>query len=148
MKDKHATWLLIFDSTHCRIYDYTKHKIDLIKEIQHPENKLRDIEITSDKPGRYQVMGQAHGTYSQQSDPKEIKIEHFSKEIADVLENNNAIHAYEKLILVAPPHIHGLLLKHLDKQITNRITHNIEKDLIHVSEDQLLSHLNEILERE
>ncbi|WP_347252066.1 host attachment protein, partial [Legionella sp.] len=119
----------------------------LIKEIQHPENKLRDIEITSDKPGRYQAMGQAHGTYTQPTDPKEIKIENFSKEIAKILEYNNTVHGYEKLILVAPPHINGLLLKHLDKQVKKRVTHHIEKDFIHLSEDKLLDHLNEALEK-
>ncbi|KGP62402.1 hypothetical protein EP47_08280 [Legionella norrlandica] len=145
MKEHHTTWLLVLDSTTCRFYEYTKNKISLINEIQHPENKLKDIEITSDKPGRYKSTSPAHGTYSQESDPKEIQIENFSKEIAKILEHDNAVHAYEKLILVAPPHMNGLLQKHINKQVKQSIAHNIDKDLIHFSESQLLDYLKEEL---
>ena len=145
MKNQHATWLVIFDSTICRIYDYSKHQLLLIKEIQHPENKLRDSETTSDKPGRYRSGGHAHGAYSQQSDPKEIKIDNFSREISNILAHYNTTHAYEKLVFVASPHINGLLLKHLNKHVKNLIMHNIEKDLVHLTENKLLDYVNEVL---
>ncbi|HAT9777352.1 TPA: host attachment protein [Legionella pneumophila subsp. pneumophila] len=146
MENKHVTWLVVFDSTICRIYDYCKNQLILIKEIQHPENKLRDIDITSDKPGRYQSGGYVHGTYSQESDPKEIKIENFSREISSILEHGRKTHAYEKLVLVASPHMNGLLLKHINKQLEDLIIHNIEKDLVHLTENNLLVYLNEVLE--
>lgn len=145
-KNQHMKWLVIFDSTICRIYNYDKNQIILIKEVQHPENKLKDIDITTDKPGRYQSKDYAHGAYSQKSDPKEIKIENFSREIANILEHGRSTHSYEKLILVASPHMNGLLLKHLNKQVHDLIALNIQKDLIHIAENKLLVCLNGLIE--
>lgn len=147
VKNKHITWIIVFDSTICRIYQYNKNQLVLIKELQHPENKLRDIDITSDKPGRYQSRGYAHGAYSQESDPKEIKIENFSREIAHVLDHGRNTQAYENIILVASPHMNGLLIKHLNKQVKNLIIHNIEKNLIPLTENDLLVHLKELTKK-
>ncbi|KTC86836.1 MULTISPECIES: host attachment protein [Legionella] len=145
IKNKHVQWLVVFDSTICRIYEYDKDQLILIKELQHPDNKLRDIDITSDKPGRYQSKGYAHGAYSQESDPKEIKIENFSREIAHMLDHGRNTQAYESIVLVGSPHMNGLLLKHINKQVKNLITHNIEKDFIHLGESDLLVRLKEMI---
>lgn len=143
MTDRRTTWAVVLDSTTCRMYDYNKNKLTLVKEIEHPENKLRDVDLTSDKPGRYKSMGSAHGTYTQESDPKEIKIENFSREIAKILEHENTIHSYERIILIASPHMNGLLQKHINKQVKNLIASNIEKDLTDFNESQLLKYLND-----
>ena len=147
MKSQQLTWLVVFDSTICRIYDYSKNNLALVKQIEHSENKLKDIEITSDKPGRYQSSG-AHGTYSQESDPKAIQIERFSKEIAKILEHGHAVNDYEKLILVSSPPMHGLLLKDINKQVEKLISRVIPKDLVHVSEADLLNDVNNELKRD
>ena len=65
-------------SNTCRIYQYSKKptQLTLLKELKHPENKLKDIDLTSDKPGHYKSSSATHGAYSQPSDPKEIKIEY------------------------------------------------------------------------
>lgn len=141
MKSQQLTWLVVFDSTICRIYDYSKNNLALVKQIEHTENKLKDIEITSDKPGRYQSSG-AHGAYSQESDPKKIQIERFAKEIAKTLEHGNSVNAYEKLILVSSPPMHGLLLKDINKQVEKLISRVIPKDLVHFSEADLLDYVN------
>ena len=107
--DKSLIWVVILNSNDCRIYSYYKDsesvKLKLTKEISHPENKLRDIDLTSDKPGRYQAGDSAHGAFSQPSDPKEIKIDHLSNEIAKELEHGRTTNAYGKLIVIALPHL-------------------------------------------
>lgn len=146
-ESKHITWMVIFDSTRCRVYDYNKSQLMLIKEIEHSENKLRDIDITSDKPGRYETGTHAHGTFSQESDPREIQIEHFSREISNILEHGRNHHAYEKLIVIASPHMHGLLLNHINKHVKDLIAHNIEKNLMQLSEGDLLDYVNKLFEK-
>ncbi len=51
------TWIVLTDSNACRIYDYAKHpvKLTLVKEIFHPENKLKTSELVSDRPGHYKI---------------------------------------------------------------------------------------------
>lgn len=141
---QHLTWVLITDSNTCRLYNYSQKpdQLTLVKEIKHPENKLRDIELTSDKPGHYKASGSAHGAFSQQSDPKEIKIEAFSREIAKELDHGRNAHAYEKLILIAPPHMSGLLFQHLNKHVMDLVTHNIKKDIPHLTDHELLDFLH------
>lgn len=145
MNYQNRTWLVVLDSTLCRVYDFTKRNMLLVKEIQHPENKLKDIDISSDKPGHYKAMGQNQGTYTQESDPKRIRVENFSKEIIKILELENHYHAYEKLILAATPHMKGLVLKHGNKQIKKLISHSINKDLVHLPEVELYNYVKEAI---
>ena len=141
----HVTWILTTDSNTCRLYNYSEKPelLTLVKEIKHPENKLRDTDLTSDKPGHYKASGGAHGAFSQQSDPKEIKIEDFSREISKALDHGRNTHAYEKLIVIAPPHMNGLLLQHMNKHVRDLITHNIKKDMPHLTNRELLDFLHQ-----
>lgn len=142
---KHITWILITDSNTCRLYNYCQKPelLTLVQEIKHPENKLRDTDLTSDKPGHYKVSGGAHGAFSQETDPKEIKIEDFSREIAKALDHGRNTHAYETLIVIAPPHMNGLLLQHINKHVSELITHNIKKDVLHCTDRELLDFLHQ-----
>jgi protein required for attachment to host cells len=138
-------WIVITDSNTCKFYDYSKEQVELsfLKEIQHIENKLRDIDLTSDKPGHYKSGVSARGTYSQPSDPKEIKIESFAMEIAKELDNGRNNHAYHNIIIFAPPHINGLLFKHLNEHVKKLVLHNVKKDLLYVKNDALLNIVQE-----
>jgi len=134
------TWIVSTNSNTCCIYDYSKNptNLTLIKQILHPENKLHDIELTSDKPGRY-----AFGAYEQPSDPKEIKIDSFAREIAKELDLARTNQNYDALIVIASPHMYGLLSGHLNEHVKKLITHHIQKDVLHLSEHKLLDFLKE-----
>lgn len=136
-------WVVSADSNTCRIYHYQKQPTELtiIKEIVHPENKLKDSEITSDRPGHYQSGQTAHGTYFPHSDPKVVKIDTFSRQIADELDDARKKQKFDKLILIAAPHMNGLLLQHLNKNVKHLISHNIQKDLLHLPHLDLLEFL-------
>ncbi|HHF7368096.1 TPA: host attachment protein [Legionella bozemanae] len=145
--DQHATWILTADTSTCRIYKSTTkpYQFSLVKELSHPEAKLRDIEMTSSKPGRFNTGTTTQGTYTQQSDPKEIENDNFAREIAEELDNGRNNHDYDRLIIVAPPHMNGLLLQHTNKHINNLITYNIKNDVIHLTEQKLSDFLREHL---
>lgn len=142
---KKPTWLVATDSSTCRLYEYCEksHQLNLVKEISHPENRFKDIELTSDRSGSFKVNGGAPGAFAQASDPKEIKIEEFSKEIAKELDHARAINAYEKLIVVSAPHTNGLLLQNLNKHVKALITHNIKKDILHLKNKELLTFIHD-----
>ena len=143
-ENQHATWVLISNSNACRIYHYIKksNQLTLLKEIEHPENRLRDIELTSDKPGHYKGSGASHGAYSQQTDPKEIKIDDFARDLAKELDHGRNKNAYERLIVIAPPHMNGLLFQHVNQHVKELVSHRIEKDVFHLSERELLDFLH------
>ena len=142
--DNKVTWVVTANSNLCRIYNYSQlNQLDLVKEISHPENKERDIDLTSDKPGSYQVGDTTHGTYTQPTDPKEIKIDDYSREIAKELDHGRNTNAYEKLIIIALPHEDGLLFRHMNHHVKELVTHNIKKDVLHLSPDELLDFLHQ-----
>jgi len=134
-------WVINSNSNTYRIYEYNKRqsKLNLLKEIQHPENKLHNIDIVSDRSGRYKSNGGAHGAYASPSDPKEVKYDDFMRELARELNQERNKNSYEKLIIIAPAHVNGLLMQHIDKHVKELIICNLNKDLMHMADHELLS---------
>ena len=130
--------IAVVNSNACRLYHYDKHKVQLtlIKEINHPENKLKCKDLVSDKSGHYQASN-SRGSYSPHMEPKEIKIDDFSREVAKELDHERNTNSCNELILIAPAHISGLLQQHFNKHVSNMIVKNIQKDILHLSEHEL-----------
>jgi protein required for attachment to host cells len=133
-------WVINSNSNTCRIYKYNKSKaqLDLVKELMQPENRLHNSDLTSDRPGRYQ-SGDVHGAYAPASDPKKVKIDDFLRDVARELNEQRVKQNFEKLILIAPSHQNGILMSHMDKHVKNMIISNIQKDLLHLNDRELLS---------
>ncbi|OGT35016.1 MAG: hypothetical protein A3F11_07360 [Gammaproteobacteria bacterium RIFCSPHIGHO2_12_FULL_37_14] len=136
-------WVVNSNSIVCRIHEFYKKgaKLTLVKELQHPENKLKSGDLTADRPGHYQSSHAARGSYSQPSDPKEIKIDNFYREIAKDLDQERCKQSYDELIIIAPPHLNGLLFQHLDKHVKDLVINNIKKDLVHLPDHELIQFL-------
>lgn len=137
-------WIATANTNTCRIYSYDKNhsKLSLLKEIQHPEMRLKTSDsLTTDRPGHYQANESARGAYSPHRDAKEVKIDNFSREIAEELDQGRKANSYEKLILIASPHMHGLINHHLNKHVKDLVINNIEKDLQHLNARELLDFL-------
>lgn len=139
------TWIVSTNSNLCRIYLFNPHekKVTLLKELSHPENRQKSGEyLTSDKPGHYQ-SGTAHGSYEPHTDPKENGIQHFSREIAEILNHARAKNEYTKLILIADPRMMGKLLENCDKHVKELIVNEIHKDIVHYTDHELLTFLKD-----
>lgn len=137
-------WIILTDSNRCRIYQYHTNPIQLtlINEINHPEIRLKAADfLTSDRPGHYQASGSARGAYSPHTEPKEVAIEQFMREVLKELEQGRNEQAYQQAILIAPAHISGLFLKHANKHIKKLIIENIQKDFAHMKDHELVSFL-------
>ena len=131
------------NSNMCRIYHYTKHpaELTLLKEISHPGNKLKISDLTSDKQGHYQGDTAGHGAYSPHKDAKEVEIDNFSREITRELNQERNKNEYDAVIVIAPPHMIGLLYQHINKHVKDLVINKIDKNLLHLSEHELLEFL-------
>lgn len=142
-----TTWVINTNTNTCHIYDYEKKNkghLNLIKEIDHPENKLRDVDLISSRPGRQYRSGSTtynRDTYSQRTDPKEHAIDMFAREIATTLKKGREQAAYEELIVIAEPHMNGLLFKHLDEPTREGVRNKILKDVMFLKPHELLKFL-------
>lgn len=137
--------ILNANSNTCRLYEYHRKPVSLtlIKEICHPEARLKKSEyLTSDRPGHYHAGGAARGSFSL-GDPKEVEFENFSREIARELDAHRTKNEIDKLVIITTPHMNGLLNQHLNSHLQSLVTHNIQKDLIGLSEHELLTYLKD-----
>lgn len=134
-------WVINSNSNTCRIYNYNKAhaKLDLLKQISHPENRLHNIDLTTDRSGRYKSNGGAHGAYEPAVDSKEVMIDNFMRDIARELNQERNKNSFEKLILIIPAHMNGLLMHHMDKHVKDLVISNIQKDLLHLNDKDLLT---------
>lgn len=136
-------WVVTANTNTCRIYDYDKKskQLNLLREIQHPENRQKTSELLTDRPGHYQTRGTARGAYSSRTGAKEVEINNFAREIAEELNSARNEHEFEQLIIISPPHMNGILFQHINKHIKDVVIHNIKKDLHHLTDSDLLDFL-------
>lgn len=136
-------WIMVANSNDCRIYEYDKHVEDLclIDEIKHPENRFKNRELDSDRAGHYKANGHGRGAYEPEKTSHDHAVEEFVREMACKLNDGRNHHAYDSLVLLVPPFIEGLLLKHLKKQILSKIQQIIQKNMMHLSQHQLKQYL-------
>ena len=141
------TWVIVADSSACRIYEYTHHpeQMHLIKELLHPENQIKDSSFMSDRQGCFGGRGRTagHGTFLANADPKETKVNQFSREIARILDNSRKKNAFQHLILISPPHMNGLLHQQLSKHVLKKLDLSIDKSVNHLPERKLISFVHD-----
>lgn len=127
-------WIIVANSSNAYLYSMSikneKFQCDFIEEFTHPQSRKKDIDLTSDRAGRYYTKGSttSRSAYSPPTEPKEHEAEIFAKQLASVLESARLANLYENLIVVAPPHFHGLLNKNCNKNVFSLISKHIEKD--------------------
>ena len=76
-----TTWLVIANETNANIYKINKKEFELIDNLKHPESRLTDHELVSDRPGHYRTPDTAHGAYVPDSDPHELEKVIFARTI-------------------------------------------------------------------
>lgn len=135
-------WVVSANTNTCRIYDYQKPKtLNCIKEIQHPESKLKTSELVTDKPGHYQAGNTGRGAYSPRTDIKDVEKDKLARAIALEVNAGRNQHAFDELVIIAEPHMNGLLFNHFNKHVKDLVSKNIKKDLHALKEDELLGFL-------
>lgn len=146
MRISKMTWIITANTNNCRIYDFQKNKLELIEEIDRPENKLKGKELESDKPGRFQSGITERGAFAPHTELEDKQITQFAKELADKLNKAKNRNEFEKLTVVMPAQIEGIFSKHLDKNVKELIERSIQKNIMHLSEKELLEFINKNIE--
>jgi protein required for attachment to host cells len=111
-------WVVNYNAVQCHIYVYEKNipKVTLVKELKDSKNR-------------------GH------KDPKEVEVDHFTREIAALLEQGRNNHEYEELVIIGPPHLNGLLFKHVSKYVKEMVKLELQKYFQNISDRDLLEFL-------
>lgn len=138
-----STWVVVANSCEAKLFTVSKFpSITLIEKLEHPESKLHDQDLVSNKPGRnFQSTNTMRHAYSPETDPKRQEIELFAKQVADHLTSNHQQNAFQRLYLIASPAVLGMLRTHFSRSLQECIVKEISKDLINHTDQEIEKHL-------
>jgi protein required for attachment to host cells len=143
-------WIVIANRVTARIFaaDNPLGAIDEVETLLHPESRVPEQSLVSDRSGR---TTDRNGSGRQASDPDTTQHAHeatmFAAEIAATLAKARTQARYGTLVIAAPPAFLGVLRKALDAQTQNVVTLELDKDLAHLDARALRAHLPERLVR-
>ncbi len=153
--DTQTTWYLVGDASRARIFTLrpADKNLQLVREFYHPESRLANRELVSDRPGRTQQStnlsrgntgaGPSRGNSAMEphTSPKTVEHATFAHELADALHQGLVDHSYQNLVLVAGPQFLGLLRNVLDGQVQKHVTASLDKDYTQLSAADIEKHL-------
>lgn len=99
--------------------------------VEHAEEQAnpKDSEQKTDAPGlSYSSVGPGRSTMDE-VDFHQLGEDRFAADAADLLKRRALSNDFESLIVVAPPRTLGELRKHYHKEVSARLTGEIDKDL-------------------
>lgn len=140
---KKETWILIANSSLARIYKLgMKNQLEELKVLEHPESRLHNIDLVSDRPGRdSEVGGTRRHALEQKTSPKKQEFIVFAKLLADYLEEARNEGNFDTLYIVAGPSLLGLLRTALHPNTAKLIKGEVDKDMTLFKSHELPSHL-------
>lgn len=141
-------WYLVSDRSGARIFEQegVKPELRLITRFENPDGKLKTSELVSDRQGRSDSSNTVgHSAVGNHNTPREHVLESFVRELSKFLEKEAIRNTFESLVLVAEPHSLGLLKKALGKVTSNKMHQGVTKDLVHISDHDMATHLIDVL---
>ena len=141
------TWILVANASLARLYENLgpNKGLKLIKEMIHPESRLKNSELVTDRPGAMASAGNGQGAKQPHTQPKAHEAKVFAQELAQELYQGRTRNAFGRAIVVAPPAFMGLLNTVLDHPTAQLITDRFEKDYTKSSEPLLKERLGACL---
>ena len=144
-------WILLANAEKATIYTASErdYHFNLVKKLSHAESRLKNSNLVSDAPGRFQKGESEIGSrFEDAVNHKVLEITRFAKEICKTLESGRTSNAYESIIVIAEPRFFGLINKNATKYVRNLIKYHHPKDYTHYSENKLKEELQSILAHE
>lgn len=140
---KKDSWLIVANSSLARIFKIEKkHALVEMEVLEHPESRLHNRDLTSDKPGRdFESAGMGRHSLEPHSTPKEQEFNNFAKHIAHYLDNALNKGEFERLYISASPALLGLLRRALHPSTQKAISGELDKDMTQMKPDEIAHHL-------
>lgn len=140
---KKDSWLVVANSSIARIFKFEKrHELKELKMIEHPESRLHNLDLVSDKPGRdFESSGTRRHALEPKTMPKKLEFATFAKQIAEFLENAHREGAFDTLYIAASPSLLGLLRQSLDPNTAKTVKGEVDKDMTQMKPHEIPPHL-------
>jgi len=112
------------------------------KDYDHPESRLREQDLVSDRPGSETDsggMGKHSMGHEKAAHHKQAEI--FALELSEEIEKIRRNNALSRIYLVASPKFLGLLRSSINKQCADLLAAEVNKNLVSHSIEDIRSHL-------
>lgn len=142
------TWILVCGRDGARLFEHSGKdtKIRLVETFLHPEGRLKEQDIVTDRAGRnFHRTDKVTHSGGRTGDARAHSDHLFAQEIARYLKKSRESSVYGRLHLVASPHFMGILKGVVDPVTLKSVTGMLDKDLAHFSEEDLYRFLSEEL---
>lgn len=143
-----STWILCANGARATIYSTDSPAGPLVEvaSLQHPESRLKEMELTTDRPGRtFDSVGAGRHAKSSEVGPRQTEEIRFAHELVARLEQGRAGHAFDRLVVVAAPAFLGHLRDGMSAPLASAVSLEIDKDYTALRPDELRSRLPERL---
>ena len=139
-----TTWILTANRSSASLFesDWPGKSMRRIQDIPHPQGRMQNKDIGTDKPGRsFDSVGQGRHAMSTEQEPTKHIAQQFARDLGELLNKGRVTHAYEKLVLMAEPKFLGILRAALDKNTAALVVQTVNKELLDVKEEDLANYL-------
>jgi len=126
-----TTWILIAHRGGARLFENNGpgKGMALLENILHPEGRLKNGEINTDKSGRsFDSFSRRHGMSQDQEATDQVATV-FAKHLGDRLDKARTQNRYARLVMVADPRFLGELRATLTKNTAALVSATLDKDL-------------------
>src|SRR4051812_26654599 len=141
-----TAWILVAHRAGAAIYESHGAGLPLarVADIDNPAGRLKAIEVDSDRPGRaFDRVGGGRHSMSVEDGVPEHLARAFVNQLAVRLERGRLDHAFERLVLVAPPKLLGSLRAALPEALRALLVAELPKDLARSDGDQVREALSD-----
>jgi len=142
------TWILIADGARARILmnEGPGKGLSAVYPFDFIASRAKTQAYGSDKPGRtFESADGSRHAMAPRVDWHKFGKKLFAKSMAKVLNAAETSHAFDRLILVAPPVTIGSLRGELNAATRKRVTGELGKDITQVPVHDLPAHLEEVM---
>jgi protein required for attachment to host cells len=143
------TWIVVASQSQARFFRYLglKSGLKLVEKIQHPEGRLQDREIGTDRPGRaFASFGQgSRSAYSEERGPHEEVALDFARSLAEKLRVAHGRNEFRALMLVAESRFLGMLKSCLDEGTQKALVATLDREYHQKSSSELSRKVAEYL---
>lgn len=131
--------IVVADERKASFYDTSRPDGPLLQqgEIQNDSAGLKEQDLETDRAGRrYGSAGHHHGVDGERS-TRQHELTLFARKVAQRIDQDRMAKAFDKLVIIAPPKVLGLLRQSLPTPVQGFIAAEIPKDLAHHGDDAI-----------
>lgn len=126
-----AIWVVVADSSRARIFSADKPASPLveIETLAHPQARLHESDLVSDRPGRDRNPGSMSHDMGNESDAKNEESIRFAIQLNETLDSGRNRGKFAKLYVIAAPEFLGTLRKHRSSPLAKLVAAEVPKNL-------------------